>query len=267
MNHNTLELAQNPCCATYFDLKSHEDEKTQYFFLEKLLNARIEMHLDTGRHGFDEETNVYLADLMQSLFNSDILLHEKPYLSPFDFEVRKYLEEHPGLRTEYTVYKDNADFGLVSCGIFTDYEHEGSYHQHILADTDASSRIGFYYRIAGESLIHLRGGHDTLAQVLIEIGENITDAIALLRKVSGDYFEILDRISEGSMFHLQKEVTTLAEKKLFSARLDDFLKTFADYKRSPEPGLKESLLCTGRELARLNPEFHFDEKHLNAGHC
>jgi hypothetical protein len=257
----------NPCCATYFDLKSHEHEETHYFFLEKLLNARIEMHLETGHHGFDEETNVYLADLMQTLFNSDILLLEKPYLSPFDFEIRKYLEDHPGLRTEYTVYKENADFGLISCGIFTDYEHEGSYHHRILADTDSSCRIGFYYRVAGETLIHLRGSHDTLAQVLIEIGENIADAIALIKKISCDYFEILGRISEGTLFHMQKEVGELAEKKLFSTKLDDFLKTFADYKRSPEPGLRKSLLCAGQELARLNPQFRFDEKHLNSDQC
>ncbi|MDD5672604.1 MAG: hypothetical protein PHC61_00450 [Chitinivibrionales bacterium] len=246
----------------YFDFASYQTEETRYFFLEKLLYARIELHLDSGRHSWDEEINLYLSDLMQSLFISAVLFNDKPYLSPFDFDVRKYIQNHPGLRTEYTVYKDNADFGLVSYGVFSDYEHDGSYHSRNCADVDLSGRIGLYYRLAAQALVHLRGPHETLVAVLASLGDGIQEMIALLRKVSGDYFDIMGRITEGSLFHLQKEIQAHAEEKKYAAMLDEFLKEFADYKRAPDPNKRLSLIVKAAELEKLSDTFTFDVESL-----
>jgi hypothetical protein len=56
----------------------------------------------------------------------------------------------------------------------------------------------------------------------------------------------------------------MSDKKLFSTKLDDFLKLYSQYQLSPTPHLRETILSAGRELKQLNPAFSFDRTHLKA---
>src|SRR4030042_4562651 len=121
---------------TYQDLKTTENEETFYFFLEHLLKARIDLHIETGQYAYDEEINMYVANLLNSLLTCQYNFTDKPYLSPFDLDIRNYIKEHPGPRNEYIVYKENADFGLVNDAVFLGFRHEGSYHDRVLPEED-----------------------------------------------------------------------------------------------------------------------------------
>jgi hypothetical protein len=229
------------------------------YFLDRLLNARIELRLETERHeGNHEDMNVYLAGLLQSLVQTGGEAYDKPYISAYDLDVRHYLEDHPGPANAYIVYKGNADFGLVSCGVFLGHEHKGSYFKRVMPEHDSSPRIASYYNLAASALVHIKGSRAMLVTTFYSIAEEITEIIEILRKVATDYFELIERMTPGSLFHLQKEIEERLKMEQYDRLLDEFLQGFAAFRISPTPEGKDRLLQQARRLKTLNGQFNYD---------
>jgi hypothetical protein len=241
---------------TYRDLSTMSNERTQYFFLENILKARIELHLETSAGGYDEELNMYLADLLTSLFGSCAFTENKPWISPFDYEVHSYLNNHPDTRTEYEVYKENADFGLAATSVFLEFHHRGSYWRRMIQNT-STSRIGIYYKLAASALAHLRGSRATSVHVFLTLADHVGEASKIIRKISGDCFEFTERLSAGSEFHLEKDLASAGKGKLYSEKLDEFLVVFRECKGDPSQENRSKLELLALELSKLNPAFKF----------
>ena len=242
----------------FYDMKERAIGKSGFFFLENILKARADLHLESGGHDRDQELNVYIAGLLNSLVRSDSILRQKPYISPFDADVRKWLAAHPGLRNAYTVYRENADFGLLLFGLFTGFEHEGSYHHHVISDRDEHGRIALYYELAASALVHLQGNNGPLIDVFEALSEHLEEIVHILQYTARHYFDLMERLSEGSLFHLARELEEIDERKRYDEKLDEFLKTYTAYKEQPSDGERERLLTLAEELKRLNPGFKFD---------
>jgi hypothetical protein len=253
---------KNSELSSYMALPSGEKEEVTYFFLEKILRARVSMHLETGGRSHDEAVNMYLAGLLRSVVCSGGVVCEKPYLSPFDFEVRHYLDDHPGTPTEFVVYKDNADFGLVAVGVFLGFRHPGSYHGRMMAKSDPVARIALYYHLAASALEHIRRTTLGLSEALNAMADHIAEIIRIIRTVAGDYFDLADHLSAGSLFHLEREAYLAGVEKSFKEEMDLFLKHYAEYRQAPTIENKQQVLHRVAALRKLDPDFRFDEAQL-----
>ena len=242
----------------YYDFKEHSVGKSGFFFLEHLLKARADLHLESGGHECDQELNIYIAGLLNSLVQSNSLVWQKPYISPFDTDVRQWLIDHPGLRSAYTVYRENADFGLILFGIFSGYKHEGSYHRIVMVDHGEQGRIALYYELAASALAHLQGNNTSLIDVFETISERLGEIICLLQHTAHSYFDLMERMSEGNLFHLERELDEIDKWKYYHEKLDEFLECYTIYKEQPSATAKEHLFALAEELKKLNGDFEFD---------
>jgi hypothetical protein len=256
-------MARKKLVRGYHDLKDGSREETVFFFLEHLLKARIALNLQTGLHEYDQETNVYIAFLLMSLLTTDAFVRVKPYISAYDADVRRYLENHPGLRNEYRVYKDNADYGLLAETVFLGYDHAGSYYGRVLSERDHGAHISLYYEQAASALAHLACANVTLVHVLSSIASNFEEIMLLVRKVAGDYFDFIERISKGELYHLQREVAKLAGKSEYDRVLDAFLEAYYEYTNEPSEVRRRKVLGLVAALKTLNENFNFDEGKLD----
>ena len=104
----------------YVDLKesSRNLQPTYYFMINCLLYSRMETGLVSNQDFYDEDVNVYLAHLLHSFINPDYVEQSKKYLSKYDADVFRRLSNSTDARLKYSIYKTNADFLLVSIGIF-----------------------------------------------------------------------------------------------------------------------------------------------------
>jgi hypothetical protein len=243
----------------FFDLKGADYQETRFYFLNHILKARVDLHLESGLHANDQETNVYLAGLLCSLMSSDLFLRQKEYVSPFDVDVRKYLDTHPGARTKYVVYRDNADFGLVSRGIFKGYVHPGAYQKIVMPESDPQGRIAVYYELAASALTHLQGSHASLVPVFCSIADNLEEVLQIMARAAGYYFDLMERISDGSMYHLEQELNLMDNKKAYSVKVDEFLKAYGEYKAEPTEDGRKKLLALANECSLMNERFKFEE--------
>ena len=242
----------------FFDLKERTVGKSGFFFLEQILRARIDLHLESGSNDLDQELNVYIAGLLDSLIRSDTLVKQKPYISSFDNDVRAWLQRHPGLRNAYTAYRENADTGLLFSGLFTGYDHEGSYHHIVMTEHDEQGRIALYYELAASALAHLQGNNVSLVEVFEQLAEHLDEVLRIMKYAAGTYFDLCERMSDGAMYHLERELDAMDEKKRYDAKLDHFLKCYAAYKESPSEAGKEELLRLADELKKISTDFRFD---------
>jgi hypothetical protein len=243
----------------FIDLKSPDVLETRFFFLNHVLKARADLHLESGLHENDQETNVYLAGLLNSLVTSDSFLRQKEYVSPFDIDICKYLDTHPGARTKYVVYRDNADFGLVTRGVFQGYVHPGSYQKIVMPGSDPQGRIAVYYELAASALSHLQGSHASLVPIFCSIADNLSEVLQIMARAAGYYFELMERISDGSMFHLEQGLNTMDNKKAYSIKIDEFLKAYGEYKAGPTEEGRKKLMALASECSLMNERFKFEE--------
>ena len=242
----------------FFDLQKKGTSEASFFFLEHVLRARADLHMESGKHEFDQEINVYVAGLLNSLMESGNLLRQKPYISAFDIDVREWLEQHPGRRNEYVVYRDNADFGLVLMGLFLGYHHRGSYQHRVIPDTDEKGRIAIYYELAASALAHLQGNSASLVNVLLSIAECLPEILQILRKAADSYFDLMARLSDGSMYHLERELESAGKQKEYELKVDEFLKQYAAYKDNPTEELRGAVMALAEKLREMNQNFRFD---------
>jgi hypothetical protein len=245
----------------FYDLKSKAVQGTGFFFLNYILKARADLHFESGRHELDQEVNVYISGLLNSLASSNSFIRQKEYLSAFDADIRHYIENHPGIRNEYEVYRDNADFGLIVHGVFLGYEHKGSYQHLVMPGEDQQGRISFYYKLAASALSHLQGTHGALVAVFMALAEEMPEIVQILRRAAGYYFDLMERFSEGSFYHLERELDEMNTNKRYGEKLDEFLKAYSEYKAAPTEERKEALLVLAGELSLMNEKFKFEEVH------
>src|SRR5262245_29828658 len=104
----------------YVDLKetSRNLQPTYYFMINCLLYSRMETGLVSNQDFYDEDVNVYLAHLLHSFINPEYVEQSKKFLSKYDTDVFRRLANSSDARLKYLIYKTNADFLLVSIGIF-----------------------------------------------------------------------------------------------------------------------------------------------------
>jgi hypothetical protein len=104
----------------YTDISSRERkiQPTYLFMMHCLLYSRVQTGVLSNQDCHDEDVNVYLAQLLNSFINPQYVDRVKHFLSKYDTEVFQRLATSTDARLKYTIYKTNADFLLVSIGIF-----------------------------------------------------------------------------------------------------------------------------------------------------
>lgn len=232
------------------------------FFLEQVERACKDMGGSSVDLDQPVEIKLYLSHLLTSITNEFHQFDPQPYVSSYDIDVQRYLEDHPGLRNEYTVYKANAEWGLCMVGIFLHILHAGSYHHHVLGQIDDRPRIALYYKLAASALMHLYGNRNPLCHVYLMVADNIERVSNLLRKVAGDYFDIMQRISDGTMFHLERSLAEDEKNRVINEKMDLFLKVLAEYRSTGDLRLRIRVRELTREIHALKEDFCFDESTL-----
>ena len=87
---------------------------TYHFMMKCLLYSRMETGLISNQDFYDEDVNVYIAHLLDSMIQPESVERARRFLSQYDTEVFHKLANSQDARLKYTIYKTNADFLLIS---------------------------------------------------------------------------------------------------------------------------------------------------------
>lgn len=239
-----------------------------YFMMRSLLHSRIDTGLPSSPDGEEEDVNVYLAHLLQAFGDPAFLEGSRPYLHRYDHEVFDRLSHSIDARLKYKIYKTNADFLLISIGIFDNpsqallgkiHGTAGPHRNAFLPTEEATLGRGrTYYQFAYEYSQLVNRQHPAVTEVLEKLSRGFDRYAQILAHLRGEYLDLVHQFSQGEIYHLERSVNReqLAEK--LRERQDAFLDAYAAWRRSGNEEDGKTLLAAAQALRELDPDFRFD---------
>jgi len=240
-----------------------------YFMMRSLLHSRVDTGMVSGEEGEEEDVNVYLAHLLQSFSDPVYLEGAKPFLHRYDHEVFDRLSHSTDARLKYKIYKTNADFLLVSIGVFDNPSQTllGRIHGSAVAahrgtfeptEEATMGRGRTYYRFAYQYSQLLSRRRPALTEVLEKLARGFDRYTAILAHLRGEYLDLVNQLSQGEIYHLERSVNREQARETLHQLQDDFLDAYAAWRRSRAGEDRERLDQSIAALRELDPDFRFD---------
>lgn len=257
------------CNENYLELKGARRERkpTYHFMMKCLLYSRMETGLVSNKDYYDEDVNVYIAHLLNSFIDPDYIQRAGRYLSKYDTEVFQRLADSMDARLKYTLYKTNADFLLVSLGIFNNPTAGDPVHP---AQSGSALRRGLtpseeayigrgktYYRFAYTFSQQIHTPRAAITEVLEKLSAGFEKYLRILAHMRGEYLNLVDHLSRGEVYHLERSVDEVQRTRDVHGKHDEFLDLFLEWKRTGDARVKARLEAIIKEIQTLEPEFTF----------
>lgn len=240
---------------------------TYHFMMKCLLYSRMETGLLSNQDFYDEDVNVYIAHLLDSMIRPESIEQARRYLSPYDTDLFLRLSGSKDARLKYTIYKTNADFLLVSLGVFDHPEPipaegaapEGSDNRLLRPTEEASIGRGrTYYRFAYTYSQLVNGPNSGISEVLEKLSLGFDKYLRILAHMRGEYFDLIKRLSGGEIYHLERIANENSRQEDLREKQDRFLDLYLEYKKTGSIDLKREIEKLVEEIRSLDPDFRFD---------
>jgi hypothetical protein len=243
----------------YVDLKetSRDLQPTYYFMINCLLYSRMETGLVSNQDFYDEDVNVYLAHLLHSFINPEYVEQSRKFLSKYDTDVFRRLANSGDARLKYQIYKTNADFLLISIGIFDNPTAAAVVRRHQPSEEAYIGRGKTYYHFAysyGQQMHRKNAG---VAEVLEKLSVGFEKYIRILSHMRGEYLDLMTRLSQGEVYHLERSMDEHSQQELLRVKQDELLELYTAWKSEPSREAEANLERVVDEIRQLNPEFKF----------
>src|SRR5690242_3171457 len=181
-------------------------ENVSYFFINNFLLSRIDSEMPSDLKEYDEDVNVYTASLLAGVVTGQHDLLTGDYVSTRDSDVFARVQETKDQRYRYRVYKANADFLYVSLGVFS--EASAGVDPSRASENEANRLTGrgkSYYQFASAYAERLYGSHAGITEVMDKLSRNFEAYTKVMTWMSGEYLNLVRRLSEGEVFHIERQ--------------------------------------------------------------
>ena len=247
----------------YVDLKesSRNLQPTYYFMINCLLYSRMETGLVSNQDFYDEDVNVYLAHLLHSFINPDYVEQSKKYLSKYDADVFRRLSSSTDARLKYSIYKTNADFLLVSIGIFDNPLAPTATPQRNQPAPAEEAYIGrgkTYYHFAYTYSQQMHRKNAGVSEVLEKLSTGFEKYLRILSHMRGEYLDLMKRLSNGEVYHLERSIDEHQQQELLRVKQDELLELYSVWRETKSAECEENLERVVGEIRQLNPGFKFE---------
>ena len=233
----------------------HDAASSEHFILQSLLSSRVETGLCDENIPDEEDVNVYLTHLLCAWIDPRRQLHSAGFLRSFDHETFEQVQHSTNKRLKYTVYRANADHLLMLLGIFDNAEGKRpTSHELQLPRESYMGRASTYYDFASTYSRVLFGKDSAVPSVLEKLALNFQDYVRLLTHLRGEYLNLISQMSEGSLYHLQEDLSA----QMVSVSYDSFLDALAEWRNNPTDDNREALQRIAAQMRKIDPDFNWE---------
>ncbi|NIM20645.1 MAG: hypothetical protein GTO51_10515 [Candidatus Latescibacteria bacterium] len=235
-----------------------EIEPDFFFMMNCLLYSRMETGYPSNHDFYDEDVNVYLANLLCSFMNPEYHRRAKKYLSPYDQSLFEKIKDSSDVRLKYTIYKTNADFLLISIGIFRNPDGRGVSSPLFKHTEEAHMGKGkAYYQFAYSYSQSMFRKPTAISEVLEKLSRGFENYVEILSHMRGEYFNILERLGNGDIYHLERSIDKYQESEELKELRDRFLDLYSAYRKSKDPELRIELEKLVKAIQLIDESFYF----------
>ena len=182
-------------------------EDVGYFFINHFLLSRIDSDLPSDLAEYDEDVNVYTASLLSGVVSGREDLLRADLVSSRDADVFARVQDSKDQRYRYRVYKANADFLYVSLGVFGEGTNGNDPARQTEEEANRMTGRGkSYYQFASAYAERLYGPRAGITEVMDKLSRNFEAYTKVMTWMSGEYLNLVHRLSEGEVFHIEHSV-------------------------------------------------------------
>ena len=237
----------------YANLNGGARETVFFFMLNAYLSARIDTaHESDG----DEEVNVYMAFLLESLVDGSFYLEHGEKLATTPDDVFQKVGRDDSDRHKLDVYRSNADHRLIAFGLFDGWGgHRSLYRQATTPDESYLEEAQRFYGWAAAFGGRMPANYRGLATTLEKISADFTTYVDVLGYMGSHYMNLIARLSPGELFHLEREAHEAAVPMIKEQTLDGMLDAYNTWKADPTDGNRLRLKAACDRYSQLDGDF------------
>ena len=238
--------------ATYLDLH-HGEQETLFFFL---LNAYLQSRIDTDNEtDGDEEVNVYLAGLLHDIVDGRFYSDNVERLATSSLDVCQLADACGTPRGKTQVYRTNADHRLLAFGLFAGWGEQTSlYRRTQTPDAAHAEAAQQFYAWAALFCARLPERYRGLATTLEKLADGFETYHAVLIHMAGHHLGLMERLSPGQTWHLEREAHRAALPQIEEHALDRMLDAYNRWRLDPKADTRQRFLEESAPYCQLRPE-------------
>ena len=241
--------------AIYLDLASKEREQMFFFLLNAFLCSRLDTENETEE---DENVNVYIAQLMYTLFDGSFFGRSQ-MLATSPSDVHSKLEEEDTDRHKMRVYRANADYRLVSFGIFAGFgQRRSRARRQLTSQASHLEEAQQYYGWAALYGNRMPKKYRGLSQTLASIALHFSRYLEILRHLSVHYFNLCRRLTPGELFHLERQAHQQALPYIADEALNQMLDAYNHWRGQPNEENRSRFQVASSAYKEFNASFEPD---------
>lgn len=239
-----------------FDLEAESRQPNALgFMIRSLLSSRVETGLSDEDGPGEDDVNIYLTHLMCAYVDPSHHRHVARWVAPYDSAVFERVRNSTSNRLKYTVYKANADHLLMCVGVFGCANSRQASLPEVL-QTDDGVHVGrgkAYYDFASTYSRSVFGRHAAITDVLGKLALGFEKYVRLLSHLRSEYLNLIDPLSEGELYHLQRTTSTdLGDLQ------DQLLDAYSDWRQEPSALNRARVESLAARLQAIDPSFRFN---------
>jgi len=240
--------------------KDWTESNTYFFMMNNLLYSRIEAGFPSNDEYFDEDVNVYLAGLLASLIDPACRAAAERYIRTYDIQLHELVESMEHGYAKFQAYKANADFLLVSIGIFDNpLRMRPRSTPYMSIPREAYIGRGMvYYHLAQSYCREVYRRDTALVTVLGKLASGFEKYLAALALMRSEYLNMYRKITSGELYHLGLSLDHAGDGNERGILYDEFLDAYSSYRREPSPESRRTLDDLAGRIRRLDPAFRFE---------
>ena len=234
-------------------------EETYFFMINFLLNSRMESGFPSNDEYFDEDVNVYISNLLTSLIYAQHHEMLQKYLTLDDITLSERVSATVIPRTKYMYYRTNADYLLTSLGIFNNPKRTrpSSFQYMKLSGKSYIGRGKAYYNLAQSYALETFRKTTAIGEVMGKLSVGFEKYVKILSLMRGEHFNIYKKFSNGEMYHLERSIDEIKNKRKLQSLYDKFLDAYSRYQQKRSTDSKRILKEISAEIREIDPSFRF----------
>lgn len=236
------------------DIKTGKQETLFFFFFNSWLCSRIDTKQESRE---DEEVNIYMAQLLASLFDGRFYTEHVDLLATTPAEVFGKVEKEARPYHKLQVYRANADHRLMAFGIFANMGERQSRLRQSLTPPDAYlEEAEQYYGWAAEYARYMPTRYQALGITMKKLAAGFDTYYGILVHLANNHLNLLSRLTPGELFHLERKVNQAAGPGIAQIALDKMLDAFNAWRTNPTPENEAKYQQACEQYRQTNPAFN-----------
>ncbi len=234
-------------------------QPTYHFTINCLLYSRIAAGMVTSPESRDEDVDAYLSHLLHAFISPEHVEPSNKFLSRYDVDVFRRFARSSDARLRYVIHKTDADFLLVSTGIFDNPDPPARSRTNAQPSEEAYVGRGrTYYHFAYTYSQQMHRRNAGVAEVIEKLSVGFDRYLKILSHMRGEPLDLSKRLAQGEVYHLERTANEAAMQLLLRTKQDELLELYSAWKVRPDAETVESLERLVNEIRQLNPDFHFE---------